>query len=181
MTPRIPFLVQTHPKELIYRFPGKNISVVKACFQLPDGRQVVHNIIEHPGAVLIVPFLGKDKILLLRQYRAALQKDIYEFPAGTLEPGEPMLRCAKRELVEETGFSAGRWERLGKIYPVPGYSTEVITLYRASELRPQEGLGDADEVIQVLRLTRRQIQALWRKGQILDAKTICALSACRLI
>ncbi len=94
--------------------------------KLPNGNSVQLDLIVHPGAALIVPFLGKDRIILLRQWRAVLNKYLLELPAGTLDKGESILTCAKRELIEETGYASQKMTKLGRIYPVPGYSTEII-------------------------------------------------------
>ena len=157
-------------KKFVYR------EIVK---RLPNGKRTRFQLIEHPGAVLIVPFLTQDKILMLRQYRPAIGRYLLELPAGTLERGENAAVCARRELIEETGFQAGTLTRLGKIYPVPGYSTEIITIFRAEKLSPAYAPGDADEIIQPCVMTRAQIRRLFSKGKIYDAKTICALTLVR--
>ena len=135
-------------------------------------------LIEHPGAALMVPFLTKEKMIFLRQYRAVLEKYLYELPAGTLENKEKALTCAKRELIEETGYAAKKMTKLGRIYPVPGYSTEVIYIYKAEGLTAQSGLKDIDEIIQVRIFTRQEVQNLFHRKKIIDAKTICALAFC---
>ena len=157
-------------KKFLYRVVTK---------RLPNGKVVRLQLIEHPGAVLIVPFLTKDKILILRQYRPAIGQTLYELPAGTLEPGERNQTCAHRELIEETGFRARTLKRLGKIYPVPGYSTEIIHIFQAQKLTPAFAPGDADEIIEPRVMSRGEIRRLFLRGQIVDAKTICALTMVR--
>ena len=103
--------------------------------KLPNGHTVRISFIEHPGAVIIVPLLPDGKVVLMRQYRPALKKYIYELPAGTIDPKEAPLVCARRELLEETGYKAKQFKRLGQIYPVPGYSTEIIHIFRAGSLK----------------------------------------------
>src|ERR1700690_4484879 len=97
--------------------------------KLPNGRTVRITYIDHPGAVIIDPFLNKDTIVMMRQFRPALNKYIYELPAGTLDPDESNAVCARRELLEETGFKPKKLTKLGSIYPVPGYSTEIIHIF----------------------------------------------------
>jgi len=101
---------------------------------------------------------------------------MYEFPAGTLERGESPVTCARREIIEETGFHAKKLTRLGKIYPVPGYSTEMIAIYKAEALIKKERIIQQDEVIRVKIMTKKEIQNLFASGKIVDAKTICALA-----
>lgn len=138
-------------------------------------------MIEHPGAALIVPFLSSDRIVFLRQYRVVMKKELYELPAGTKDKGESPLACARRELPEETGYSARKIKKLGFIYPVPGYSTEVIHIFKAEGLKPQKAEQDFDEIIRTVVLSRAQVRKLFRQGKIHDAKTICALAFCGLI
>jgi ADP-ribose pyrophosphatase len=97
-------------------------------------------------------------------------------PAGTLDKGESPLSCARREIVEETGYSAKRLESMGSIYPVPGYSTEKIFIYRADGLRPERRIPEKDEVIEARPFKRAEVRRLFRQGRITDAKTICALA-----
>lgn len=157
------------------KIKGKKVtfSVVKR--RLPTGRTATIDLVEHPGAGLIVPFLSPDKIIFLYQYRAVLDEYLYELPAGTLEKDEPVLACVKRELMEETGYAGRRFVRLGKIYPVPGYSNEVIYIYKAEGLIPAQAEKDRDEVIQPKVFNRSHVKALFKKGKIVDAKTICGL------
>jgi ADP-ribose pyrophosphatase len=103
---------------------------------------------------------------------------IYELPAGTLGKNEPPQACARREIVEETGFSAGRLTRLGAIYPVPGYSTEKIVIYKAEGLKREKRKAEKDEVIRPAVFDKRRVRALFRRGRIVDAKTISALALC---
>lgn len=154
-----------------YNFVFKNV-------RLPNGRTARLEMVQHPGAVLIVPFLSATKIILLRQYRPTFKEYLYELPAGTLEKGEQPLPCAKRELMEETGFAAKRIRRLGHIYLVPGYSDEVIHIFAATDLYRQAAIPDEDEIIEAQVFTRRHVQTLFRCRRIIDAKTICALAFC---
>lgn len=167
--------------QLIYQFKKKNISLVRERLKLPNGYPVTAEIVVHPGAVVIVPILNKNQVLLLRQYRLSIKKYLYEFPAGTINPGEQPLSCAKRELREETGYGGEIFRKVGKIFPVPGYSTELIYIYRADGLQPQPMAKDPDEVIDVRTFTLSQIRDLFRKGNLVDAKTICALAFCGLV
>ncbi len=183
----------------VYQFQGKVLKVLSQTRRLPNGHVAQLDVIEHPGAVLIVPLLDRDHLVFIHQFRPVLNTYLYELPAGTLNPGEPLLRCASRELLEETGFRAGKIKRLGKIVPVPGYSMEVITIFKAEDLsaeetvHPQSGsqknwkvsqilkYKEADEVIRVCVLSVAQIQNLFRRGRIYDAKTICALVFCGIL
>ena len=160
------------------RIQGKKYDFVIKNVRLPNGRTTRLEMVEHPGAVLIVPFYSTDQVILLKQYRPAFGEYLYELPAGTLEKGENRLVCAQRELREETGFGAKKIRSLGKIYLVPGYSNEVINIYSAHELYKKSALPDCDEIIQSEFRTRQQIQYLFRKRKIVDAKTICALAFC---
>ena len=167
--------------QIVYQFKKKNIFLVKEDQVLPNGYRVIKEIVVHPGAVLIVPMLDAHRVLMLRQYRSSIKKYLYEFPAGTINPGEKILPCAKRELMEETGYAGKVFRKMGEIYPVPGYSTELIYIYRAEDLRPQAVAKDPDEIIDVHQLTLAEVRDLFRKGKIVDAKTICALAFCRLL
>jgi ADP-ribose pyrophosphatase len=131
--------------------------------------------------VLIVPFLSRDRLIILRQFRSAVNRYLYEFPAGTLEIGESPVSCAKRELIEETGYAASRLKQLGGIFPVPGYSTEKIVIYQANGLKRRERLIQKDEVIRVEIKTPAQLQRLFHENKLQDAKTICALAFCGIL
>jgi ADP-ribose pyrophosphatase len=115
---------------------------------------------------------------MLRQLRPVIDSYIYEFPAGTLDKGESPLSCARREIVEETGFAAKKFTRLARIYPVPGYSTEKIVIYKAEGLHKIDRHAEADEIISWRVLTRAAIRRLFNGGKIVDAKTISALAFC---
>ena len=158
------------------RCKGKKFSFAVVRRTLPTGLKVDIDLVEHPGAVLIVPFLSKNKIVLLRQYRAALRKYLIELPAGTLNPKEQPFICAHRELIEETNFKARRMRKMGKVYPVPGYSTEVIHIYKAEGLCHQQGVKDADELIRIRVFTKPQVKDFFLRGKITDAKTIAGLA-----
>lgn len=157
-------------------FKGKLIKVSIKRRRLPNGYLARLEVVDHIGAALIVPELGPDKILILRQFRPVINEYLYELPAGTLNKNESAVSCARREIVEETGFAAGNLTRLGEIYPVPGYSTEKIVIFKAGRLFKKIVAAEKDEVIQVKALTRSQVRKLFKKGMIKDAKTICALA-----
>ncbi len=158
---------------------GKKYTFLVREAKLPDGRTTRVEMIEHPGAALIIPFITSRKIIMLRQYRAVLGSYLYELPAGTLEKGEKPLSCAQRELAEETGYGAKKLTRLGKIIPVPGYSDEVIHIFKAEGLTRQDAVKDVDEIIQTFLMSRQEVLNQFRKGKVVDGKTICALAFCR--
>ena len=157
-------------------FKGRLIDLVVKRVRLPNGHVVRLETIKHPGAALIVPFLSKDKMILLKQYRPVIDSYIYELPAGTLDKNEKPIECARREIIEETGFSAKRLSYMGKIFPVPGYSTECIKIYKAQALHKEEHRYEKDEVIKSYLFTRSGIRKLFKSGKIVDAKTIAALA-----
>lgn len=162
-------------------FSGKLLKLFIKKERLPNGYLATFEMIKHPGAALVVPFLSKDKIIMLRQLRPVIKSYIYELPAGTLGRNESPLSCARREIIEETGYSAKKFTFLGKIYPVPGYSTEKIFIYKAKGLKKRAYTSEEDEIIETRVFTRSGIRKLFKKGAIDDAKTICALTMCGLI
>lgn len=144
--------------------------------QLPGG--VVHEleVLRHPGASCILPFASEDEILMLRQFRHAGGGFLHELPAGTLNPGESPEHCAARELEEETGFRARRFEKLGAIHTTPGFTDELIHLYAAYELEPGTQATEDCEVLSVERLAFDEAIERVRDGRITDAKSVCGLS-----
>jgi ADP-ribose pyrophosphatase len=146
--------------------------------KLPNGRTVRITVIHHPGAVIIAPFLNKNTVVMMRQFRPALKKYIYELPAGTLDPNEKTATCAHRELLEETGLLAKKLTKLGSIYPVPGYSTEIIHIFKAEQLTLTEAQPEEYEVIETIPMTKTQVRKLLTEGKLMDAKTICTLAFC---
>ncbi len=159
-------------------FKGRLLSLLTRKVRLPNGYISDLEIIKHPGAVLIIPFLTKEKVILLRQLRAVLNIYMYELPAGTLKKNELPLDCAKREIIEETGYSAARFTKLGYIYPVPGYSTEKIIIFKAEGLEKQSGNPDQDEIIESFVVTKQRVRSMFKSGKIINAKTICAFTMC---
>jgi ADP-ribose pyrophosphatase len=157
-------------------FEGKLLKLYSRTVRLPNGFKAGFEVIKHPGAALIIPCLTIDSIIMLKQLRPVVDKYLYELPAGTRNKGETPAACAAREIIEETGFEAGKLTRLGMIYPVPGYSTERIDIYKAEKLSLRPFKPEQDEVLQSLTMKRPQVKRLFKAGRIVDAKTICALS-----
>lgn len=157
------------------RLAARPFDVVAERWQAPDGREFERQIVRHPGAVAILPFVTKDRVLLVRQWRAAARQWLLEFPAGTLERGESPLRCARRELIEETGYAARRWRKLGSVFTAPGFCTEVIHLYEARDLRPAQAELDDDEYLEVVPVRLAELHELTRRGRIRDAKSLSML------
>lgn len=129
----------------------------------------------HPGAVVIIPVDAQNRVIFVRQYRRAVQRFLLELPAGTLERGEPRLACAKRELLEETGWKATRWTRLTQFYAAPGFISEQMTLFLAQGLTQHEASPEPDEMVTPVRLSLTKALQQVRSGAICDAKTIIGL------
>ena len=143
--------------------------------ELPMGVEGTFGIIRHPGASLAVPVLDDGRVVLLRQYRFAVAARILEFPAGTLDEGEEPLATMERELMEEAGYSASRWDPLGVMLPCPGYSDELIHLFLARDLTPLETppTGDDDEDLEVLLMEPAELDAVLASGdEYLDGKSL---------
>ena len=156
-------------------YHGKVFELIRENVTLENGTTTDVEFIEHPGATAVIPFLDDKRIVLLKQYRHALKKYIWEIPAGTLDPQEEIINCAKRELIEETGYSAAQWHRLGEITPEPGYSDERIHIFLATELQPADQNLDEDEVIQVQAVDFLKALEMMGDGEIQDAKSIAGL------
>ena len=154
---------------------GKVFELIRENVTLENGTTTDVEFIEHPGATAVIPFLDDNRIVLLKQYRHALKKHIWEIPAGTLDPQEEIISCARRELIEETGYSATQWHKLGEITPVPGYSDERIHIFLATELQPADQNLDEDEVIQVQVVDFLKAIEMIGGGEIQDAKSIAGL------
>ncbi len=142
---------------------------------LPNGAQTDLEVIEHPGASAVLPFINTDEVVLIRQHRHCAGGSILEVPAGTLQSGESPEACAFREIEEETGYRAGRLEPLGWIWTTPGFTTEKIFLFAAHDLTAGRAGLDADEVISPERMTFRDAIERAARGEITDAKTIAIL------
>jgi ADP-ribose pyrophosphatase len=164
---------QVHHRRMIHR--GRVFDVTVENVTLSNGTIVDLEIIRHPGAAAVVPLLDNDRVLMLKQYRHAVGGFLWEIPAGTFDGSEDPLTCARRELIEETGFGATKWETLGVITPVPGYSDEKIHLFMARDLTPAVQNLDQDEIIEVHTLPLAQVTAMITHGEIHDAKTVAGI------
>jgi ADP-ribose pyrophosphatase len=156
-------------------YAGKFFRVRRDVVRLPDGRQTAREYIRHPGAVAIVALFPDGRILLERQHRYPLGREFLEIPAGKLEPAEPHLETAKRELLEETGYVAGQWRRLGVIHNAIGYSDEAIELWLATGLEKREAKLDEVEFLELIELPFAEAEAMTLDGRITDVKTIIGL------
>jgi ADP-ribose pyrophosphatase len=145
-------------------------AIIEQSLRLPSGRTVVRQVVHHPGAVVIMPQLEDGRLILIAQYRFAVGETLLECPAGTLEPGEAPLECAKRELIEETGYRADHWRALGTIYSSPGFCDERLYLFLASGLVPEHAAGDEDEILEVKGLTVPEVERAIADGTLVDAK-----------
>ena len=161
------------PRRILHR--GRVGSFGLEEVDLPSGQRVTLEMLRHPGAAAVVPFLETDRILLLRQYRHAAGEFIWEVPAGKLDPGEAPDACALRELEEETGYRAGELVRSGVILTSPGFTDERIHLFCAFRLEPGTLAHEATELIEVHRVEFGEALQMIDRGEIVDAKSIVAL------
>ncbi len=157
------------------RFSGRVFRVRTDEVRLDDGTIATLDVVEHRGSYAIVATPTPDSLVLVRQYRHAVGRALWEIPAGTAEPGESPAAGARRELAEETGFSAASIRPLGSLYITPGFCTEVMHFFHASELRAGEQYLDEDERITVGTFSIGEAEKLVESGQIADAKTVVAL------
>ena len=154
-------------------YEGRVISLRTDDVELPSGQRAVREIVEHRGAVAMVPLINGD-VMLVRQFRAAVGRALLEIPAGSLEPGESVEACLQRELAEEIGMRAGRTEHLITFYPSPGFLTEAVHVYAARDLVPHR-LHAEEEDLTVVRVPLAKAVALVGQGEIVDAKSIIGL------
>lgn len=157
----------------VYR--GRVVGLRVDEIEIAPGTNVRREVVEHSGAVVIVPVTDAGEILWVRQYRYAAGKELLELPAGTLEEGEQPEACARRELIEEVGFAAATWKSLGGFYSAPGFCQEYLYAFMASGLSEQHADGDEDEDIEVVKLSLEESLALVDAGEIVDAKSLAAL------
>ncbi|MDR7556443.1 MAG: NUDIX hydrolase [Armatimonadota bacterium] len=157
-------------------FRGRVVAVRVDDVRLGSGRVVVREVVEHPGATAVVPVTGDGHVLMVRQYRKAVEAFLLEIPAGTLEPGESPDQCAQRELAEEVGMRAGRLTPLATYFPSPGVLTEAITVYLAEDLHPHVLAADpGEEGLEVERVPLDRVPALIASGGIRDGKSLVGL------
>lgn len=168
---------QTLSSEFVY--DGRVVNLYLDTVRLPNGKTARRELIRHPGAVAIVPVDAEGSVILVRQFRYAAGRVLWEVPAGTLEPDEDPNVCAHRELQEEIGHKASKLERLGGIFVAPGYTSEFIHLYLATDLSESRLEGDSDEFIQVERFSWREVLRKIRSGEIEDGKSISSLFLAR--
>ena len=147
---------------------------------LANGIPAKREIVEKGGAVAIVPIKEDGKIVMARQYRTAVQEELLEVPAGLVDPGEEPLESAKRELKEETGYTAAKWTHLTEFYPSAGFTNEYIHIYLAEDLTPGETDFDETEVIEVEEYTFDELLAMIETGEVHDGKTVAGISLARI-
>jgi ADP-ribose pyrophosphatase len=151
---------------------GNFLHVVRDTVRLPTGGEATREFVLHPGAVMVVPLLDDGRVVLERQYRYPMGSVMVEFPAGKLDPGEDSLVCARRELREETGYSAREWAFAGRLAPTIAYSDEVIDVWFARGLSLGERSLDDGETLDVFSATPAELLAWCRDGRVIDSKTL---------
>jgi len=153
----------------------RRFRVVRRRLTSPAGEEIEREVVVHPGAVAIIPMVDAEHVCLIRNFRIAVGKTLIEVPAGTLEPNEPPLETARRELIEETGYTAGRMEPVTKFYLSPGIQNELMHCFVATELTLGDAHREAGEEIQNLVVAWDEAMAMLDRGEIEDSKSIAAL------
>ena len=154
---------------------GRKIRVAVDTTTTPDGSTIRRDVVLHPGAVVILPVLDADHVVLLRNHRFVIGETLWEVPAGTVEPGEALEKCAERELAEETGYRAAKWRSLGFLYASPGVLDEKLHLFIAEELTPGPPRPEPDEQLHPVTVRLDEAIRMCLAGEIKDAKTITSL------
>ena len=157
-------------------YTGNYLEINNVEVELPNGKTSNRDIIKHPVACAIIPFLDKETILLVEQFRKPLEKTILEIPAGKLDKNEDPLNCAYRELEEETGYKADSITYLGSIATAPGFCDEIIHLYKAENLSLGTKCCDEDEFTSIKTFSLDEVKLMVKSGEIIDTKTISILA-----
>ena len=157
-------------------YNGNYLNLINVEVELPNGNLSNRDIIKHPGACAIIPFINENEVILVEQFRKPLERTLLEIPAGKLNKNESPITCAHRELEEETGYKAKDMIYLGKIATAPGFCDEIIHLFKATNLYNGTKSCDEDEFTDIKKFTLDEIKSLIKKGEIIDTKTISILS-----
>lgn len=158
-------------------YDGKVVKLRVDTVEMPSGRATKREVLEHRGAVCILPVMADGQIAMIKQWRTAAQEILWEIPAGGLEENEAPEACAARELVEEIGYTAGKLTPLYQCYLAPGYSSEMMWAYLGEELQHVGAQPEEDETIELIIKPLEELLPLIDAGEIRDSKTICALLA----
>jgi len=156
-------------------YEGRLLKINKDRVRLPDGGESTREYVQHPGAVAILPVLDNGKLIMERQYRYPLRREFIEIPAGKIDPGEADLATAKRELFEETGYTAREWTHITTIHPLIAYSDERIEVYLARGLTAGERKLDPGEFLEVLEVDFEEAMRWVREGKVSDPKTVIGI------
>ncbi len=156
-------------------YEGRLLHVKEDQVVLPNGKHASREYIVHPGAVVILPLFDNGDVLLERQYRYPLRREFIEFPAGKIDPGEDVLACGQRELLEETGYLAKDWQYVTTIYPCIGYSDEKLVYYMAKGLGFSKLQPDEDEFLEIFQLPFGTAMDMVKSGEINEVKTVIGL------
>lgn len=161
---------KTLEEKVVYE--GSFLKMINAKVELPNGKVATRDILKHPGAVGILAYIDSDNIIMVEQYRKPVEKVLLEIPAGKIDIGEEPLKCAVRELEEETGYKSNDIEYLGKIASAPGFCDEYLYLYKATNLYKGNVNFDDDEFINLKTFNVNEVKQMIKDGKIEDAKTI---------
>ncbi|MBB5191056.1 ADP-ribose pyrophosphatase [Silvimonas terrae] len=156
-------------------FDGALLHINRDTVRLPDGSEAIREYIPHPGAVMVIPVLDDGRLLMERQFRYPFKRVFLEFPAGKLDPNEDPLACGKRELLEETGYTAQHWRKLGVLHPIISYTSEEIHIFLAQGLTAGEAQLDEGEFVELIIKEQAELVAGILDGSITDGKTITGL------